>query len=680
MPGGLLRRNLTRSGDKGVSLEVHVTSAAQPATPPAPRLHPRSRLGAGLLAAAAALLTACAGSAPAPRSAPATRPAVVAERPSALTPAERTAAARRISSDHFYRGKALVLSGDADCARLEFRDALESFRVASRAGDPEDLEFAQRLYESVSLYERLAEGDGAEAATGEAGHDGLIAQAPDSSPDEVAAAEREVADAGAGVTFDVPIVVNDAVLRAVAYYQFRTPQAFAGALQRSGRYLPMMRAILKEKGLPEDLVYVAMIESAFKPRAHSRAAAHGFWQFISPTARRYGLEMNGDVDERSDPVKSTYAAAAYFRDLYEMFGDWQLAMAGYSCGEGRVLKGLQRSGGRTYWDLAEGGFLPRETRDYVPFFTAAALIAKSPARYGFDVVPDPPVAFDVVRVPRRADLGRIAEALGTTVDTLRELNGELRGRTTPRAAGGYPLRVPPGLGPVLTARLESIPEAPAVVERTVRIRRTESVARVAKRYRIPVRDLADWNNLRHDSLVRKGTVIVIPVRVAGPARKPKTAPVPARPAAPPESVLAQAPRPGSGEVRALPTPAAAVSDPVALVARYPAPDPAASAAAAIPVRLEIPAGGFVDEAPPAPSAQVRPSASASGAVRRAKVSKRPSAKPVRTHTVRRGDTLYSIASRYGTSVDAIRHENRIGRREPLRIGRRLTVPAHAAGR
>ena len=142
---------------------------------------------------------------------------------------------------------------------------------------------------------------------------------------------------------------------------------------------------------------MAMIESAFKSNAHSRARAHGFWQFIDGTASRYGLRTTRYVDERSDPEKSTRAAARYLRDLYEMFGDWYLAMAAYDAGEGKILKGLQRLGATDYWQLAPGAFFRRETQDYVPFVIAAALISRDPASYGFDVVPDPPLRFDVVR-------------------------------------------------------------------------------------------------------------------------------------------------------------------------------------------------------------------------------------------------------------------------------------------
>ena len=221
--------------------------------------------------------------------------------------------ARDAATEHFYRGKSFALAGEADCARLEFQEALgETFRVASRAGDADDLLFAGQLWESVRLYHPLTDkNESAERPPVEDPRDSLVAAAPASTPEEVETAKREVAEVQgkARLAFDIPIVLNEPVLRAVAYYQFRTPMAFAGALKRSGRYLDLMRGILKEEGMPQDLVYVAMVESAFKPSAHSRAAAHGFWQFIGGTGRRYGLKKTRAFDERSDPVKSTRAAA-----------------------------------------------------------------------------------------------------------------------------------------------------------------------------------------------------------------------------------------------------------------------------------------------------------------------------------------------------------------------------------
>ena len=566
---------------------------------------------------------------------------------------------RQEASDRFHRGKAHAMAGDVACARLEFEAALDGFRISMRPGNPGDLDFAGQLWDSVTLYEALSGGDEDEAAPDSGQRDGLIAQeATASTADELAMARREIEEAGASLAFDVPIVVNDAVLNAVAFYQFRTPKAFAAALQRSGRYLPLMREILRENGLPEDLVYIAMIESAFKSQAHSRAAARGYWQFISGTGKRYGLKTTRDVDERSDPVKSTRAAAAYFRDLYEMFGDWHLAMAAYNAGEGRVLRGLQRTGARNYWELRDANALHRETRDYVPFFIASALIAKDPARFGFEVVPDPPLEFDVVEVPRPIEVARIAREIGVSTETLKSLNGELRGRSTPRGVSAYPLRLPKGAGPVLAARLTNIPAAPEYRDRRITVRKGETLARFASRNKVTVAEVCAANDLGAKATLRRGMVLVVPMRVPG------------RPAAGALAEAADAPvvigEPLRGEVRALPTPSAAVVDAASLghsltvipeTPRTPAPHP---------LRIEIPASGFESPARSV-SASRKPVAKSSDAARRG------------THTVRKGETLYRIATHYGVSVQALRHENRIGRKGSIRVGQQLAVP-QAAGR
>jgi membrane-bound lytic murein transglycosylase D len=566
---------------------------------------------------------------------------------------------RQEASDRFHRGKAHAIAGDPACARLEFDAALDGFRTSMRPGNPADLAFAGQLWDSVTLYETVSAEGEEEAAPDSGQRDGLLAQeATPSTADELAVARREIEEAGTSLAFDIPIVVNDAVLNAVAFYQFRTPKAFAAALQRSGRYLPMMREILRENGLPEDLVYIAMIESAFKSQAHSRAAARGYWQFISGTAKRYGLKTTRDFDERSDPVKSTRAAAAYFRDLYEIFGDWYLAMAAYNAGEGRVLRGLQRTGARNYWGLRDNNALHRETRDYVPFFIATALIAKDPARFGFEVVPDPPLEFDLVEVPRPVELARIARELGVSTETLRSLNGELRGRSTPRGVSAYPLRLPKGAGPVLAARLTSIPAAPEYSERRVTVRKGESLARFAARNKVSVAEICAANDLGAKAKLRKGMVLVVPVRVPG------------RPAA---AVLAEAAdasaaigEPLRGEIRALPTPSAAVVDAASLGNGFTVVPEAPRSPAPLPSRVEIPASGFESPARSA-SASRKPAAKSSASAR------------CGSHTVRRGDTLYRIANRYGVSVEALRAENRIGRRGSIRVGQRLSVP-QSAGR
>lgn len=566
---------------------------------------------------------------------------------------------RQEASDRFHRGKAHAIAGDADCARIEFEAALDGFRTAMRPDNPGDLAFAGQLWESVRLYESVAGADDDETASDPGQRDGLLAQeATTPTPDELATARREIEEAGTSLAFDVPIVVNDAVLNAVAYYQFRTPKAFAAALQRSGRYLPLMRSILQENGLPEDLVYIAMIESAFKSQAHSRAAAKGYWQFIAGTGKRYGLKTTREIEERSDPVKSTRAAAAYFRDLYEMFGDWHLAMAAYNAGEGRVLRGLQRTGARDYWELRDRNALHRETRDYVPFFIATALIAKDPARFGFEVVPDPPLEFDVVEVPRPVEIARIAREVGVSPETIKSLNGELRGRTTPRGFSAYPLRLPKGAGAVLAARLTSIPAAPEYTERRVTVRKGETLARFAARNKVSLAEICAANDLSAKAKLRRGSVLVVPVRVPGRAPVATLAEAADAPAAIGE--------PLRGEIRALPTPSAAVVDAASLGQDFAVVSQPMRAPAPPPSRVEIPASGFEPPGRSASSSR-KPAANAPAAARRA------------THTVRKGDTLYRIANRYGVSVKELRQENRIGRKSAIQVGQKLAVP-QAEGR
>lgn len=607
---------------------------------------PRGRtLAIGLLAPLFA--AGCSTTAPAPSSAAA---GAVAAETEAHCPVPDP---RQAASDHFHQGKAHALAGDAACARLEFQAALDGFRGAMRPGDASDLAFAGHLWESVRLYESLPAEEEPDRIAEGAGRDGLIAvDASTASADEIAVARRELEEAGASASFDVPIEVNDAVLNAVAYYQFRTPKAFAAALQRSGRYLPLMRSILRESGLPEDLVYIAMIESAFKSQAHSRAAAKGYWQFIAGTGKRYGLKTTRDVEERSDPVKSTRAAAAYFRDLYEMFGDWYLAMAAYNAGEGRVLRGLQRTGARSYWELREGNALHRETKDYVPFFIAAALISRDPARFGFDVVPDAPLEFDLVEVPRPVELARVARELGVGVETIQSLNGELRGRTTPRGAASYPLRVPKGAGIALAARLDRLPAAPTVRDRRVAVRKGETLARFAARNKVSVEELRVANDLRPNARLKRGQVLVVPSRL--PAAPSASRAPSALAEAADAPVFAE---PARGEVRALPTPSAAVADAASLGHDVVA--PSAPAPAPPPSRVEIPAEGFESAA-----RETVPARAAGQA----------SARRTGTHTVRKGETLYRIANTYGVSVDDLRRANRIGRNGSLRVGQHLSVP------
>ena len=339
-------------------------------------------------------------------------------------------------------------------------------------------------------------------------------------------------------------------------------------------------------------------------------------------------------------MKSTRAAAAYFRDLYEMFGDWHLAMAAYDAGEGRILRSLQRTGARDFWGLAQGSTLRRETRDYVPFVLATALIAKDPARFGFDVVPDPPIAWDVVTVTKPVDLGRVAEAVGATLPDLQLLNSELRTRSTPHGVPSYDLRVPPGTAALLAARLPGLPAAPEVAERRVTVKKGETLRTVAARAGVSVAELCDWNDIPRTAKLHEGH---------GPRR-----PVASRRAIPREQVAAASSAP-QGEIRAVPdarpprSRARRTSGPSRRRRprrRRPAP------AAALPARVDIPQEGFADG---------RAAVAKSAALRKVK------------HTVRPGETLYSLAARYGTTIEAILRENRLRSAQSLRAGQTLTL-------
>ncbi len=596
----------------------------------------RSSAAVWVLCAAGAL--AGCSSAPAPE-------AVVSLPTATAAPEPHRPTAREAATERFQRGKALALAGEAECARQEFHGAIDSFLADSRPDDPEDARFAGQLWQSVVFYEALSDPQSAERPPVEDTRDTLMAaeNAPSPTAEQFEKARREVTSARVRTSFDIPVVVNDQVLRAVAFYQFRTPQAFAGALKRSGRYLPLMRGILREEGLPEDLVYMAMIESAFKANAHSRARAHGFWQFIDGTAKRYGLRWNRYYDERSDPEKSTRAAARYLKDLYEMFGDWYLAMAAYSAGEGRVLKGLQRLGAQDYWQLSSGTFLRQETRDYVPFVLAAALVAKDPASYGFDVVPDPPLRFEVVRVSRPVDLARVAEAISAPVFELQLLNSELKTRVTPQGVPGYPVRLPEGSAERFASQLASLPPAPVLRERRLTAKKGDTMVKVAARAGVTVQELCNFNDLPRNARLRKGQVLVVP---AGPVPKKVSKPA---------ALSASAETRPQGEIRALPTPAAAVTRADEVPPFTAAAGPAA--AAPLPARVGIPAAGFET----VPASRPDPAAA------------------THRYTVRSGDTLYRIATRFSITVEELARFNRIGISSTLRAGQRLFVP-HGIGK
>ncbi len=244
--------------------------------------------------------------------------------------------------------------------------------------------------------------------------------------------------------YDMPIDVNRQVKAYLVYFSTERKNIIRRYLARSTRYLPMIHEIFQEHGLPEDLAYLAMVESGFNPHAYSHAHACGMWQFIRGTGLRYGLAINNYVDERRDPEKSTVAAAKYLTDLYKRFGSWYLAAASYNCGEGRVEKEINASAHKNFWELSDNQCLPTETKNYVPQMIAAMIIAKNPEKFGFKGVPYlPPLKFDTVKVNEPTSLKAAAVASGVSLEEIQMLNPELRKGVTPPDAPVYALKIPP---------------------------------------------------------------------------------------------------------------------------------------------------------------------------------------------------------------------------------------------
>jgi membrane-bound lytic murein transglycosylase D len=307
---------------------------------------------------------------------------------------------------------------------------------------------------------------------------------------------------------DIPLTVNSKVEYFINFFQTNGRSWFSKWLSRSERYIPMMKEVLKKEGLPEDLVYLAMIESGFSTHARSRASAVGPWQFIAGTGKRYSLRIDPWIDERRDPLKSTIAAAMYLKELYSLFNkDWYLAAAGYNAGENKILRAISMYESRDFWQLSRGDYLKRETKDYVPKLLAAAIIAKEPAKYGFaDVAYLPPIEFDTVTIPTRTDLEVVAKAIDAPYETIRELNPELKKWCTPPDYPDYSLKIPKGKKAVFLREYAQIPENQRYTERSVSIRyravKGDTLESIARRFGVSAEEIASLNNLRNTRKLR----------------------------------------------------------------------------------------------------------------------------------------------------------------------------------
>lgn len=319
---------------------------------------------------------------------------------------------------------------------------------------------------------------------------------------------------GTVIESDFPIVINRQVEYYLDLFQNQQRKAFSGWLTRSGRYLPMIRQQLAEAGLPQDLAYLAMIESGFKPNAFSSASATGLWQFMAPTANRFGLQINSYVDERRDAHRSTLAAINYLSTLYSQFGKWYVTVAAYNAGEGRINNGLQKYNCDSFWDLAKEDYLPLETKRYVPQLIAAIMIAKYPQDYGFDNIQyDQPLAFEKALVPPRTELAAVAVAANTSEQALYDLNRHLTKKQAPPGIGSYELRVPPGTARLIASNLPRVHATVATRFKDHVVRSRDTINKICAKYNINKITLLKANNLRKAKLVA-GTILRIPYQTA----------------------------------------------------------------------------------------------------------------------------------------------------------------------
>jgi membrane-bound lytic murein transglycosylase D len=457
-------------------------------------------------------MTALSARAVVAAEAPAPAPAAPVPQAQADPVAELIAASNR----HFETGSRELDEGHLDTAKAEFNRSLEVLLESpyGARSEPRIREHFDRMVERISAFEvaALAQGDGfTEKKYESATIDDLLAISTFEQPPATPETQKAVSEDLRETVHDVEIPLNARVLKYVELFAGKLKGYLEDGLSRGARYLPMIQDVFRAEGLPLDLAYVPLIESAFKPNAVSRAKAKGIWQFMQGTALENGLEHDWYIDERADPEKATYAAARYLKTLHGMFGDWHLALASYNGGPGRVQRAMKRSGRKDFWTLTSSSkYLPRETRDYVPLILAAIIVARNPVQYGLTIGPPELPDVEKLALPTPVDLRRVAEWVGVPVKVIQDLNPELRRWTTPVKASDYELKVPEGTSHMIFAALASAsPEELAAFSHHV-VKKGETLASIAKKLKVSRTDLAQANYLSTRAKLQIGQQLIIP--------------------------------------------------------------------------------------------------------------------------------------------------------------------------
>jgi membrane-bound lytic murein transglycosylase D len=421
----------------------------------------------------------------------------------------------------FEHGEDLYQQGFLKQAKEEFDGAIDLL-LDSATIYPGNTRLEREISDLVSKIHvlelaALREGDGFSDQTDErAAIDDLehVETFPDTVDPKL---KQEIEEEVKEITHDLPIEINDRVLGFLNHYtKGRGRGTIQVGLERVGRYQPMIAQILKEEGVPQDLLYLCQAESAFKPRALSRAKAKGMWQFIPSRGKEYGLRQTWWIDERSDPEKSTRAAARHLKDLYQQFGDWYLAMAAYNAGPVRITRAMAKTGADNFWSLANKRALPRETINYIPNILALTIIGKNPEKYGFNVESEPPMETERVTVDKATDLRVIAEAIELPLEELRALNAHVLRWTTPPDDPEFELVLPKGYGDKFTSQIASLPESKRVLFREHVVRKGDTLGAIAKKYGSSVQELRQANNLKAKTPLRAGQTMIIPMSGINP--------------------------------------------------------------------------------------------------------------------------------------------------------------------
>lgn len=484
----------------------------------------------------------------------------------------------------------------------------------------------------------------------------------------------------------IPLDYNEKVQQWLNYFQGRGRPHMERYLARSGRYTPIMKKMLRQNGLPEDLIYIALIESGFSSKATSHASAVGYWQFIKPTGKRYGLEVSALVDERRDPILSTQAAAEYFKGLYSVFGSWYLAMASYNVGENRVKREVMNHYTRDFWELARKRRFPKETINYIPKFIAAKMIGHDPAKYGFtDIEYEKPLEFELIRVSKNVNLKKMAAAMNYDYDDLKSINPKFKGEIAPLKQNEniLELRVPIGMQTVaMTAaeasavdKIEYIADAGDTLIH--RVRKGDSLYTIAHRYKTNVKVLRDLNDLSPGRKLRIGMRLQVPERGGGGKKSTKIVAKVEKKETPAEKVESTQKATESAEVKTAEGTFYVVQpgDTLSQIA-----DDYESTINELRKMNKLRKGSFLrvglklrvpekDKGLPVdPSSdQVVPSRGPQAVI------------PI-AHTVKPGETLSTIAKKYGVTVEALKKANRLQKKTNLKVGVRLVIPVSSTQR